>query len=168
MDKTPFLHHHRSLCGAMSQTEILGQNIGLLILRLSIGGLMLVHGLPKLHLLLYSNGHSWMDPLGMGGTLSLVLCSFAEVVCSLALMIGLLTRTAAFILVINFWVVVFIVHADGGWQAAELPMLYLLCYATLLCSGAGSISIDAVLKKHFKRRYYSPSAGTQEEALRSQ
>lgn len=113
---------------------------------------MLGHGAPKLVLLLRGGGSEWLDPLGIGATLSLGLCVFAEFFCSLALIVGLFTRAAALILLINFWVVVFVVHMQSGGAQAELGMLYLVCYGTLMCTGAGPYSLDALLRRRLHYR----------------
>ncbi|QDT10875.1 Putative oxidoreductase CatD [Planctomycetes bacterium K23_9] len=114
---------------------------GLLVLRVGIGGMMLVHGLTKL------NGFSVMadkfpDPIGVGSQLSLIMAIAAEVGCSLLLIIGFATRLAAIPLAFTMIVALFIVHADDPWKAKELAAVYLLVYASLLMTGAGSFSID--------------------------
>ncbi len=127
--------------------------MGIIFLRTCVGILMLMHGLPKLWLLIQGGGNEWLDPLGIGSTLSLALCAFAETFCSLLLIIGLFTRMSALILLINFWVAVFVVHAQGGGAQTELPLLYLICYGTLVCTGAGPLSLDSLLKRRLHCRY---------------
>ena len=69
-------------------------SVGLLVLRVAIGGLMLVHGIQKVM------GYGEMvekfpDPIGMGSQLSLIAAIGAEAGCSLLLIFGLGTRLAA-------------------------------------------------------------------------
>lgn len=124
--------------------------IGTLILRVGVALMMLSHGVPKLVLLMQGRGAQWMDPLGMGATLSLALCCFAEFGCSLAILAGVFTRVAAFVLAVNFWVVITCYGGERFWPQNELPMLYLVCFLSLLCSGSGALSLDAYLRRRRK------------------
>lgn len=81
-------------------------DLGLLIIRLSTGGLLMQYGYQKMQ-----NFGEWKgtfpDPFGLGSELSLALCIFAEFFCSLLLAFGLFTRLALIPLIINMLVVVF-------------------------------------------------------------
>lgn len=141
------------ICATLNAPWVYRNRMGIIFLRTCVGILMLMHGLPKLWLLIQGGGNEWLDPLGIGSTLSLALCAFAETFCSLLLIIGLFTRMSALILLINFWVAVFVVHAQGGGAQTELPLLYLICYGTLVCTGAGPLSLDSLLKRRLHCRY---------------
>lgn len=141
------------ICAAINAPWVYRNQMGIIFLRICVGVMMLMHGLPKLWLLLRGGGSEWLDPIGLGSTLSLALCAFAETVCSLMLIVGLFTRLSALVLLINFWVAVFVVHAQGGGAQAELPLLYLICYGTLVCTGAGPFSLDTLLKRRLHCRY---------------
>lgn len=67
-------------------------NIVILLNRVVIASFMLVHGLSKLSTLMGSEPVAFADPLGIGATSSLVLAVFAEVLCSIFLMVGLAIR----------------------------------------------------------------------------
>ncbi len=134
-------------CALINAPWIYRNHMGIAFLRICVGAMMLTHGWPKLLMLLHGEGAGWMDPIGIGGTLSLALCCFAEFFCSLAIIAGLLTRLASLVLVLNFWVVVFFVHPRAPWAQVELPVLYLICFITLVCTGSGRFGID-----HFVRR----------------
>lgn len=117
-----------------------------LILRLTLGLLMLSHGIPKLMKLL--NGTmEFGDPIGIGVPASLTLTVFAEVVCSLLIVIGLWTRLALIPLIITMAVAVFIVHINDDLGTMESALMYLLCYVALFLLGSGTYSMDAVLKR---------------------
>ncbi|MFV8336033.1 DoxX family protein [Flavobacterium sp. RSP29] len=117
-----------------------------LILRLTLGLLMLSHGIPKLMKLL--NGTmEFGDPIGIGAPASLTLTVFAEVVCSLFIVIGLWTRLALIPLIITMAVAVFIVHINDDLGTMEAGLMYLLCYCALFLLGSGTYSMDAVLKR---------------------
>ncbi len=118
-------------------------DIGLLLLRLTFGGLMLVgHGWGKMMKIV--NGEwGFADPLGLGMEASLVLAVFAEVICAVLIIIGLFTRFATIPLIITMLVAAFIVHANDGFSKIEFAVLYLVPYIVLLLTGPGRYSIDA-------------------------
>lgn len=114
----------------------------LLILRIAIASVMLnQHGIPKL-LKIIDGNWQFADPLGLGSELSLGLVTFAEVGCSLLLLIGFLTRWAALPLLFTMLVVLFIVNAGNPFGEKEVPLLFALIYATLFFTGAGKYSVD--------------------------
>lgn len=139
-------------CSLMQAPWIHRTEIGIFILRVGVAVMMLCHGWPKLLMLLQGHGAEWMDPIGVGSTLSLALCTFAEFFCSLAVLLGLFTRLAALVLVINFWVIVFVYGGQSIWPQSELPLLYLLCFVALLCTGSGPLSLDALLTRRWACR----------------
>lgn len=124
-------------------------SLGLLWLRIGIGGFMLAfHGWGKLA----NFGSRWGkfgDPLGIGPHLSLILVVFAEFFCSIALIFGLFTRAAAIPPLIAMLVAGGIVHADDPWSKQEFAFLYAIPYLALILTGAGKYSLDA---KWFNRR----------------
>lgn len=123
-----------------------GHDFSLLTLRLAAGGLMLIHGLPKL-MKFFSHGEiQFADPIGIGATPSLVLAVFSEVLCSLALMIGYKTRLFAIPLAITMIVAAFIVHANDPWGVKEKAILYLVMYISLILGGSGKYSFDKKIR----------------------
>lgn len=124
-----------------------GVDLALLILRVMVGALMLTHGYGKFLKLFGEGPLQFGDPLGLGVTLSLVLAVFAEVFCSLFLMVGIATRLATIPLIITMMVAAFIVHAEDAFRVKEMALLYLLIYVTLLLAGAGKYSIDRLIAK---------------------
>lgn len=119
-------------------------NAWLLLLRLSVAGFMLTHGIPKLQKLLAGGNIEFADPLGVGPAISLALVVFAEVLCSVLLALGLLTRLASLVLVINMAVAAFVIHGPDPFSKKEMALLYLLIYITLLVFGPGKYSLDAM------------------------
>ena len=120
-------------------------NLALLILRIGVGVLMLTHGLGKFNKLTGDAPITFGDPLGVGAETSLVLTVFAEVFCSILLIIGFATRLAAIPLLITFLVIVFIVHGADPLGDKELPIVYLIIYLVLAIVGAGRYSIDNLI-----------------------
>ncbi|SHJ10971.1 putative oxidoreductase [Mesonia phycicola] len=117
-------------------------DISLLLFRIGISVLMLNHGYSKMLKLFSGNDIVFADPMGIGATPSLALAVFAEVVCSILLIIGLGTKLAAIPLAITMAVAVFIVHAPDGMSHQELPLLYLFSYGLLIFTGGGKYSLD--------------------------
>ncbi|MCC7442456.1 MAG: DoxX family protein [Bdellovibrionales bacterium] len=127
--------------------SILMRDLGLLILRVSFGGMMfLSHGWDKL-LNFGTTMHQFSDPIGLGAPLSLVLAVFAEVFCSLALVFGIFTRMAAVPLAVTMGVAAFIVHANDPWSRMEFALLYFFPFVTLALMGGGRFSADTILEK---------------------
>lgn len=141
---------------------------GLFLLRISVSFLMLSHGIPKA-LEYESLIHEFPDPLNVSHAVSLQLMLFAEVGCSILLILGLLGRFASLTLFIAMMIAVFVHHLHDPWSARELPLLYAVVYATLTLTGPGSPSFDAwftrlVLEKEAgaspKQRRAEPGAPT--------
>ena len=137
-------------CSLVLTPWVYQYHIGILFLRVAVSIMMLTHGIPKMLMLCQGQGAAWMNPLGVGATLSLFLCAFAECVCSVTLMLGFLSRLSALVLVFNFWVVVFVFERDATWAQVELPLLYLVCYGTLLCTGGGAFSLDRLISRNLR------------------
>jgi len=119
-------------------------SLGLLVLRVWIGLTMLLeHGWDKLtHFDKYA-AH-FIDFLSIGPHASLCLTIFAEFFASALLTLGLVTRFAALVLVVNMSVAFFVVMKGNPSGPGELPFLYLMAYITLLLAGPGKLSLDKV------------------------
>jgi len=120
------------------------QDVGLLLLRVSLGfTMLLLHGWSK-----FQNFESiapkFLPLFGLPSSLSLGLAIFAEVVCSVLLILGLFTRFAALNLAATMAVAFFIVHkgAFTGPQSGELAFVYLIGTAALIFTGGGKYSAD--------------------------
>jgi putative oxidoreductase len=117
-----------------------------LILRLSIGGMLLLHGIAKV-----TGGVDGIETMLTNHGLPAQLAYgvyVGEVVAPVLLIVGLLVEFAAFAIVVNMGVAIYMAHAaevltrneHGGW-AIELPALYL--FGALACGilGSGSIAL---------------------------
>lgn len=119
-------------------------NASTLLLRLIFGGLMIPHGYAKLtHFAEYQS--NFMNLLGLGTAVSLSLAIFAELGCSILLVLGLFTRPALVPLVITALVIVFMAHGGEIMGDGEHGFLYLGVYLSLLLTGPGQYSIDQLL-----------------------
>ena len=117
-------------------------DIGLLIFRIGISGLMLTHGVPKLLKFFGSEEIVFGDPLGLGQVTTFSLAVFAEFVCAVLVLIGLGTRLAVIPIMITMAVAALIVHASDGFGRQELPLLYLFGFLLLFFTGSGKYSLD--------------------------
>ncbi|MBF2055476.1 MAG: DoxX family protein [Candidatus Sericytochromatia bacterium] len=119
-------------------------DLGLLLLRLSLGSLMLTHGLPKLQR--FSElSQTFPDPIGLGSGFSLLLAVGAEVGCSLLLIFGAFTRLATIPLAVTMLVAALVIHGSDPFAKKELALLYLFPYLTLLLTGPGRFALDSWL-----------------------
>jgi len=127
-------------------------SIGKLLLRISIGGLLLFHGVDKImhkeDFEMVTNmvkAHNLPDYLAYG-------VFVAEIGAAALVLLGFLTRLAAVIVAIDMGVAVWLAHVDkaltlgpgGGW-ALELQGLYFLGALCILFLGPGPFSIDGCL-----------------------
>src|SRR6476620_3541172 len=111
-------------------------NTAMFVIRVSAGLLIMSHGYDKLvHFAEKKN--SFMNFLGIGSSLSLLLVIFSEFFCSLFLTIGLFTRVVAIPLVIEMTIVLFKAHNGDFFGKGELPALFLASFLTILLCGPG-------------------------------
>ena len=125
-------------------------DLGLLIFRVAIAGLMLTHGFPKLTRFFGPEEITFGDPLGFGPTVTFTLAVFAEFVCSVLVIFGFLTRIAAIPLIITMAVAALVVHMPDGFGKQELPLLYMFGFILLFLSGGGKYSLDFILNRKTK------------------
>ena len=118
------------------------QDIGKLILRLGMGGFMLTHGWPKMMKLFAGGPIEFGDPIGLGPTFSLILTVFAEVICSVLLIVGFKTKWAAIPLAFTMFVAAFVVHLEDPFGRKEKALLFLVGYVVIALLGAGKYSLD--------------------------
>jgi putative oxidoreductase len=115
-----------------------------LILRLSGGGFMLLHGYPKL-MQMVKGDWGFADPIYLGEPISLALTVFAEFFCAIFIIIGLWTRLALIPLIITMLVAVLIIHAADPISDKEHGLLFLMPYLALFLLGSGQFSLDALI-----------------------
>ena len=121
-------------------------NTALLVLRLGFGILMAHHGYQK-----FSNFHQtegfMMNFMGIGKSASTALVVFAELFCSILIILGLFTRLACIPLIILCCVIVFKATGSDFFGKSEIGVLYLTTFVALLFTGAGKISVDHMISK---------------------
>jgi putative oxidoreductase len=122
-------------------------NLSALVLRVTFGLLLLLDfGLGKItH---FSNlEYTFYNFLNIGHRWSLILCIFAEVVCAGLIALGLFTRFAALVLVINFSVASFMYFKGHPLADREPALVFLGAFIALLMTGPGKYSVDGAMGK---------------------
>ena len=119
------------------------EDVGLLLLRLALGGILLFHGIFKL-----THGVEWIkQPLGTLGLPGFLAYGtyVAEVVAPLLLMLGLWARIAALVVAFDMLTAIalvlrpriFTINEMGGGWAIELEALILVVALALSIEGPG-------------------------------
>lgn len=122
-------------------------DFGKLLLRVTVGGLMLFHGISKLNRgitgiekrLTDAGLPAWIAPGVYVG----------EIVAPVLLIIGLWTRPSALVIVFNMVMAIYLSHSKdvlklserGGSWAIETPMFFLLAAVAVACLGPGRYSL---------------------------
>lgn len=128
------------------------QDLGKLLLRIAVGGLMVFHGIDKIR-----NGLGFVESkLNEAGLPEWMAYGVyvGEVAAPALIVIGLFTRLSALVVAGNMAFAIYLTHlsdidkldAHGGW-ALELPAFYLLCALSIALLGAGSFSVDGRRKR---------------------
>lgn len=122
--------------------------VGKLILRLSVGGLMLFHGVAKL--LNPGSVEFISGRLTEAGLPSLLAYGvyLGEVVAPLMIIVGVLTRVGGLVVVVNMLFAVLLVHTGdflsltehGGWRL-ELQGFYFFGGLALMFFGSGKLAV---------------------------
>ncbi len=122
-------------------------NFAMLLQRVVMGLILLMaHGVPKITNF-SALSRSFFDPFGIGHRNTLLLSIFAEVFCAMLLVLGLFTRLAALIIVLDLSVAVFMYHRGQPLHNAELGIVCLTGIFSILLLGPGRVSVDGMMGK---------------------
>jgi putative oxidoreductase len=132
-------------------------NLAMFILRIVVGIAMAFYGYHKLtQFNAMASSDFWnkqVNFLGQGGAISLGLTIFAELVCSLLLIMGLLTRLSLLPLIFCMVYIVVVVdknelvHAGENGFELNHAFFYFAIYVVLLLVGPGAWSVDKLISK---------------------
>ena len=120
----------------------------LLVVRVFFGLLFLFHGYDKL-MAHASMPPLFADPFGLGSIISYWMVVFAEVVCSFALIFGILHRIVLLPMIFTMCTAFFIVHGSDIFAVKELSFIYLVVFVVLYITGPGLYSFDATIGRYF-------------------
>jgi putative oxidoreductase len=118
-------------------------DFGLFVLRVVLGGMLFFkHGLEKITHFAQMSSH-FPNPVHIGPHASLIFATLSDAICSLLVVLGLGTRYAAFIIVVNMGVALYFVHHMALRQEhGEMMMVYLAGFMALIFVGGGRYSLD--------------------------
>lgn len=147
MEKTNQINQtHEDDFDFMDAIHLRQEDIGRFILRLSIGGLMLFHGMTKIFY-----GTEQVEIIltraGMPAFFSFGVF-IGEVLAPIMLILGFKTRLAAFFIIVDMFIATLLVHASdfnemnalGGWML-ELNALYFLGALAVMFLGSGRYAL---------------------------
>jgi putative oxidoreductase len=101
-----------------------------------------VHGLPKL--LNYSAELTRIeDPFHLGAAPTLILAIFAEVVCPLLIMAGVLVRLACLPILFLLAVALLVVHPQWSLEEGQFGWLLLIVFTSVFIAGPGRLAMNA-------------------------
>ncbi|MEK1837864.1 MAG: DoxX family protein [Pseudomonas sp.] len=128
-----------------SQWNERAQDFGLLFLRIS-GALFLlgVHGLPKL-LNFSAELQRIEDPFHLGAHLTLILAIFAEVLCPLLIVVGVLVRLACLPILFVLLVALLVVHPQWSVAEGQFGWLLLILFTSIFIAGPGRLALNVRL-----------------------
>ena len=121
---------------------------GKLVLRLTVGGLILLHGIAKLlHPSALEYVGRQLNAVGLPSVLSYGVL-VGEVVAPLLIILGIAARLGGLLVVVNMLFAIWLVHAgelfsmnkNGGW-ALELQGFYLFCGVVVFFLGSGKLAV---------------------------
>ncbi len=129
----------------MNQTD----DAGKLILRLSLGIMLLMHGLYKL-----VNGFEGVTAIVAANNWPYWVAYgvlIGEILAPALILIGILTRVGAAVIAVNMVIAIYLAHAHqllqvsktGGWML-ELQGMFLFCALAIALLGAGKYSLGGV------------------------
>jgi putative oxidoreductase len=122
-------------------------DLALLVLRVWMGiGLFVNHGIEKFTNFDQMQQH-FPNPVGIGPTASLIFALVSDAICSILIMLGVATRLAALIVVINLFAAFGLLFKFSfSKPSGEMAYVYLGAFIVVLLAGAGKYSIDNRLK----------------------
>ncbi len=123
------------------------QPLALLVMRISLGIIMVAHGYQNTFRHLHDHAHL-VASLGLPAWLGYV-SSFTELLGGLLILVGFFTRPAAFAVCVDLLVAIWKVHWHNGLMAEhgyEFPLAIATIAFALIFFGGGQIAIDHVLR----------------------
>ena len=120
-------------------------HFSLLALRVGLGLMLLTHGVTKfMHF--NTMADTFSDPLHIGHQWSLVLVIFSEIGCAALLVLGLLSRPAAFVIFVQMSIILILIHNHDPFSRQELAWHYWTGTLVILLCGPGKISVDGLIR----------------------
>ncbi|WP_245915766.1 DoxX family protein [Apibacter adventoris] len=127
-------------------TKGINQDFGKLLIRISVGGLMIFHGIYKL-----IHGHDFikimLEKKGLPSILWLGV-PIGEIIAPIFIILGIFTRISSLLVAFTMFMTIYLVHemnifniSENGGLAGELNIFYLLASLSIFFLGSGKYSL---------------------------
>ena len=139
---------------ALGQYYRFTSDLAYLVVRVTVGLMIFWHGWVKVTMMSHAGLVGYFDKLGLEPAgLWAYLVPLNETVGALLITVGLLTRPAAVIMIVEFIVLILVVHVPRGYGMAvngvEFPLFWLMALVAVLLRGGGPFSVDRKIGKEF-------------------
>ena len=146
----------RPLIAGLGQYYDSTRDLAWLVVRLTAGGMLLVHGITKLTTSsIAAFAANSMARRGIEPAIpAAYMIFFLETVGAVCIILGLFTRLIAAMIFVQFLVIIFVAHWGGGfagfhWSRQgggwEYPLFWEMIWLAILLRGGGPYSLDAKL-----------------------
>lgn len=133
-----FKHTCSEKCGKLCPVQYLTRDLGILLLRIGLGGLFLYHGWTKLAAM--DGTIAYFASIGYGAFLTW-LVAIVETVGGAAILLGVFQGPAAIALAIQMLVIVFDMKWSKGYAAFEFDLVLAFLLVGLALIGRGRYSV---------------------------
>lgn len=135
----------------MNQTLGKMPSVGILWMRLMMGILIANHGYAKIFGGMMGRFTEGVDKMGFPFPgLFAWAAALSEFLGGIFIALGLCTRAASFFVCVTMGVAAFIAHAADPFQKKELALLFGIFASGFIFTGAGTYSLDTVVRKRFE------------------
>ncbi len=118
----------------------------ILVARIAFGTMFFSHGMAKMIAFDYLEA-TFPDPLGIGTTISLSLAIFAELFCSIGVIVGALYRLCLMPMIFTMIIAFFVIHSNDTFAVRETALMYLITFTLMFIAGPGRYSTDAMIRR---------------------
>lgn len=140
------------LIPALGRHYAFTSDLAYLVVRITVGLMIFYHGYVKVTTATHAGLAGYFAKLGLEPAgLWAYFIPFNETVGALLIVFGLFTRPAAVIMIIEFIVLILVVHAPRGYGMAvngiEFPLMWMLMLVAIALRGGGPYSLDRKIGK---------------------
>ncbi|MBN2731393.1 MAG: DoxX family protein [Balneolaceae bacterium] len=101
------------------------------------------HGWGKLEMV-FNGNFQFLDPVGLGPTITLIFAAFAEGICTILVFLGFYTRLAALFIIVNMAGAFLFVHlGNDPFGGMEMALMYLVSFVVIFLLGPGKFAVDS-------------------------
>jgi putative oxidoreductase len=142
----------KAIFPALGRHYAFTSDLAYLFVRVTVGLMIFWHGWVKVTVMSHAGLVGYFGKLGLEPAgLWAYLVPLNETVGALLIVVGLFTRPAAVIMIIEFIVLILVVHVPRGYGMAvngvEFPLMWILMLVAIALRGGGPFSIDRKIGK---------------------